>query len=151
MIEESTNLIIDGNGEKKVKIKGKGFSIDLKFCEEKMLKDIWVYEQGNNEWSPLSSANYNSEGSLISKHVFSYDENNNMLEYTSFDKENTLHIRTIYENDNKGRLKFARCYDGKGTLEYTFEKQWDGDGHTCIKTTYRDASGEEIGDRPLKK
>jgi hypothetical protein len=141
MIEEKQDIIIEGDSEKTVSIKGNGFNLVLAFKKNHVLEDIWVYEN-DNKWLTYASAHYNCEGNLISKNLFSYDENNNMIEYTNFDHENILNNRTVYENDDKGRLKIARCFDREGNLEYTFEKQWDG--FTCTETIYFDANGNKI-------
>jgi hypothetical protein len=59
-------------------------------------------------------------GNLISKHEFTYDQNDQIREYLNFDSNNSLINRTVYENDEIGRSKFVCCFNGHGEIKYTY-------------------------------
>jgi hypothetical protein len=120
MISENTQYCMNETGEKNVLIKGEGFSISLDFGENATLNDFWIYEHGKNQWNPRASAHYDGMGNLISKHEFTYDQNDQIREYLNFDSNNSLINRTVYENDEIGRSKFVCCFNGHGEIKYTY-------------------------------
>lgn len=144
IFDESTSLLSEGNGEKKVNIKGDDFEVYLSFDNNGFLEDFWVYESGKEQGTPKASAHYDKAGNLISKHSFTYDEKNNMTENVQYNHENALIGRSVYENDENGRLIIAHCFDNEGNLEYTFEHEWEGDTWNVISTIYRNVNGNQI-------
>lgn len=65
----------------------------------------------------VEASDYLSSGELVYKHIYKYDPDNHMIEYSFYHDDGELENRVIQEREN-GVLKEEKVYDAEGNLEY---------------------------------
>lgn len=114
-----------------------------------MEKEEWVKEHEetcNENGDTLTYVEYNDEGEVSEKRVYTYDDNGNKLTNERYDENDEKISKTTYEYDENDNMIAAKYFDkdgeptGKSTYEYDENgneiayKSFDKDGKLQYKT-----------------
>ncbi|MBR3038477.1 MAG: hypothetical protein IKI52_07225, partial [Clostridia bacterium] len=87
-----------------------------------------VEEKG--AWLLMKRTEYDSDGDILSKLEYEYDDNGNMTVSETFYAEDNSHERYEYTYDENGYLIQEKDYDlKKNKLEMWFDYEYDADGN----------------------
>jgi antitoxin component YwqK of YwqJK toxin-antitoxin module len=65
---------------------------------------------------------------FLSKEVYYYDRNGNMIEQVSYDKSEILKRREIWEYDSENKLVAGTSFNGNGDIYFLYEMEYDNKG-----------------------
>ena len=105
------------------------------------LIDKWVYKY-DDKGNELESIKYDAGEKLTAKYIYKNDENGNRLEDAGYDADGKMFYKTVYKNDDKGKKLEGPGYDADGKMRYKDVYTYDDKGKPTA--TRYDADGKPI-------
>jgi len=100
--------------------------IDIKYGPDGNVDKKYVYTYDNDGYRRTEQQQLSSDGKLIRKITYKYDEQGNLIEDNSFSPEGKPEKKITYKYDNNGNVIEDNSFDAEGKLMKRFTYTYDG-------------------------
>jgi hypothetical protein len=113
---------------------------------------FFYYNFFSNKGNKIEDNSYISDGSLIKKFTYKYDDKGNRIENSRFTSDGNIEKKYTYKYEDMGNAIEENCYTSDGILlsKYTYKYEYDNQENWNKQIRFEDDKPKYIIEREIK-